>query len=141
MKLSNKQELDLKSCLYFQNGEEPTEEDIKAYFAWSDRGDKSFLSLDTPGASRIRYGKQYRDVQVTSYKEDWGHYITVTDFMDEPRWFCEWLSNVLKKPAILSMYKVFHDEKLNKDDAVNLDPMLKFVEIIRGEELQLQVEA
>lgn len=40
LKLSNKQEVDLKTILYYHTSDvEPTEDDIKAYFAWSDKGD------------------------------------------------------------------------------------------------------
>lgn len=130
MKLSKKQELDLKSVLYFyENGAKPTDDDIEAYFAWSDRGDKRFTTLDTPGANTIRYGKQYRDVQVTAYKQDWGKYITATDFAtEEPRWYCEWVGNVLKKPAILVMWKLFNaPEELTEQDKELLKPLQLFV--------------
>ena len=130
MKLSKKQELDLKSALYFyENGAKPTEDDIEAYFAWSDRGDKRFTTLKTPGSDTIRYGKQYRDVQVTMYKEDWGVYITPTDFAtEEPRWYCEWLSMVLKKPIIIIMWKLFNaPDELTKQDQEFLEPLQKLI--------------
>jgi hypothetical protein len=125
-KLSKKQELDLKTILYYHaSSVDPTDDDISAYFAWSDKGDKSFLSLDTPGAERLRYGKQYRDLQVTSYLEDWGKYITATDFAtEEPEFICEWLSKVMKKPAIHAMWKLFNNpDTLIDEDLIALEPL------------------
>lgn len=128
MKLSKKQRMDLDTCLYyFESDVQPTDEDIASYFAWSDRGDKSFLTRETPGARRIRYGKQYRDVQVTSYIEDWGQFITATDLAtEEPEFICEWLSRVMDKPAIISMWRMFNaPDKLDESDKANLEPLRK----------------
>lgn len=130
MKLSKKQRLDLDICLYYSAGDaEPTEEDIAAYFAWSDRGDKAFLTRKTPGTLRIRWGKTHRDLQVTSYLEDWGKYITAVDLAtEEPEFICEWLSKVMNKPAIISMWRMFNNKTaLTNDDVELLAPMAKMI--------------
>lgn len=128
MKLTKNQQLDLDTILYYYTSEvEPTEDDIKAYFAWSDKGDKSFIERKTPGAERLKAGKKYRDLQVTSYKEDWGKYITVTDLAEEPEFICKWLSKVMKKPAIYSMWKVFNYHELYEDDKERLEPLANLI--------------
>lgn len=131
MKLSKKQTLDFKTILYYyESNIEPTNEDIEAYFAWSDKGDKTFLTLKTPGADRLRYGKTYRDLQVTSYIADWGKYITSVDFAtEEPEYICLWLSKVMNKPAIYTTWKMFNEpESLNDDDKEILKPLAIFAQ-------------
>ncbi|NIL77172.1 hypothetical protein [Rhodococcus sp. B10] len=126
MKLSKKQQLDLDTIMYYYESDVvPTGEDIAAYFAWSDRGDKTFQTMTTPGAERLRWGKTYRELQVTSYLEDWGDYITAVDLAsEEPEFICEWLSKVMKKPAIISMWRMFNaTDTLTQDDIYTLRPL------------------
>ena len=114
--------------MYYHTSDiEPTEDDIKAYFAWSDKGDKTFLTMDTPGADRLRYGKRYRELQVASYLEDWGKYITSADLAaEEPEYICLWLSKVMKKPGIYTMWRLFNNQEALDDNDLNaLSPLAK----------------
>lgn len=109
MKLSKKQRLDLKTAMYFipsnyKHGQ-ITDEDIGRFFAWSDKGIgkesiKQEAMQTNTGLAALYWGKQRRDLQVTSYIEDWGWYITCTDLADEPEFICEWLAKVMRKPII-----------------------------------------
>lgn len=76
MKLSQKQRTDLDSCLYFlpnncaQMKQQITDDDIRAYFNWSDKGDKSFLNNPSRGCQAIRWGKTYRELFITDMLRD-----------------------------------------------------------------------
>jgi hypothetical protein len=126
MKLTNKQQLDIDTVKHFIPSnvkfKDLSDEDIERYFDWSDRGiDKQVIVTEAmqsdSGIASLYWGKQRRDLQVTSYIEDWGSYITSVDFIEEPRFLVEWLSKVMKKPGILDMWKLFNDPKsINHDE-------------------------
>lgn len=126
MKLTSKQQLDLKTVLYYFTSDiTPTDDDISSYFAWSDKGDRSYIARDTPGAIRLRIGKQRRDLQVTSYLQDWGKYITAVDLAtEEPEYICLWLSKVMNKPGIYTTWKLFNQpDQLDANDIELQEPM------------------
>lgn len=102
MKLSKKQREDLESCLYFVPMgcrhwvKGITDEDIASYFAWSDKGDKTFLNRSnwtfggenlsqTRGATAIKYGKTYRELFITDMLRDLDDFVYIWDIArDEP---------------------------------------------------------
>jgi hypothetical protein len=133
MKLSNRQQLDLDTVMYYYTSHVvPTEDDIESYFAWSDRGKKAFITRDTPGAERLRTGKTYRDLQVTSYIEDWGKYITATDLAEEPEFICRWLAKVMNKPGIYTAWKLFNaPDQLDAADHERLEPLAQIARASR----------
>lgn len=119
MKLTAKQQLDLDTIRYYipEHYEHSpiTDEDIKRYFDWSDKGkggdDIKREALQTnSGIAALYWGKNRRDLQVTSYIEDWGTYITSTDLAsEEPEYICRWLAKVMNKPVIYTMWQAFND--------------------------------
>lgn len=74
MKLTAKQRQELAVIQYFVPSwvdfRPTTDADIAAFFAWSDRGIKYDLGLDTTsGLAALHFGKQYRDLHVTQWRE------------------------------------------------------------------------
>lgn len=131
IKLSRKQQLDMGTCVHFIptncHWDEITDEDIRKFFDWSDKGiggdniKQQAMSTHT-GLSALYWGKQRRDLQVTSYLQDWG-LITAADFVDEPEFLAIWLSKVMKKPGILTMWKLVNSpDKLDSADHARLEP-------------------
>lgn len=118
MKLTRKQSAELEAIRYFipDNYEhQPVQErDVERFFAWSDRGvdgegvKREAMQTNT-GLSALYWGKQRRDLQVTSYLEDWGSTVTAIDFVHEPRPVVEWLSDAMGKPGVLTMW-VLHNK-------------------------------
>ena len=57
-----------------------TDEDIRRFFYWSDRGigkdeiEREARQTNT-GLTALYWGKQRRDLQVSSYIEDWGTFV------------------------------------------------------------------
>lgn len=120
MKLSQKQREDLDSALYFAPTncfyKEVTNEDIKRYFDMSDKGigkkeieyqlakenqEKAGRNIKYSGLAKIIHGKRNRDLQITSYLEDWGNGISFVDFDSEPEQVVKFISRSMKKPAIM----------------------------------------
>lgn len=74
MKLTNKQRKELAVIKYFIPSwvkfDPITDADIEAFLAWSDRGIKYHIKpLVNDGLAALHYGKQYRDLQITSWKQ------------------------------------------------------------------------
>lgn len=139
MKLTKKQQVDLDTICYFIPSNVKftpiTDEDITRYFNWSDKGKggariKREAMQTNTGLSALYWGKQRRDLQVTQYIEDWGKYITATDFVDEPLFLVEWLSKVMKKRGILGMWRLFNDtDALTKQDLKDFVPFAKLAKL------------
>lgn len=111
-----------------------TDKDIKAFYDWSDRGigeeaikqQATGLRVGTyTGLAALYWGKNRRDLQITSYKEDYGNYITSYDFVEEPRLIAQFIAQRLKKPGIMDVWKLHHNEKLNADEIARLEPFAK----------------
>lgn len=119
MRLSQKQREDLESALYYAPSncafEEPTDEDIRRYFNWSDKGiGKESIVADMQaevqqnagrtgtysGFAKIYFGKRNRELMITMYLEDWGDTMNALSFADEPDSIKCFLRRAMKK-AIL----------------------------------------
>jgi hypothetical protein len=136
MRLTRKQVKELEVVRWFipTNGTfmDITNDDIERYFAWSDRGvgseelHREALHTNT-GLSALYWGKQRRDLQITSYLEDWGRTCTAVDFMDEPVAIVEHLAKAMGKPAILTFWKMHNQpQELNDADREVLEPLEQF---------------
>jgi hypothetical protein len=111
MKLSNKQKQELEAIRYFIPSwvtfDPITDKDIETFFAWSDRGIKlkiNVMSMERTGLHALYYGKKYRDLQITSYLEDWGTYMNAWSFDEMPLNIVEYIAKRINKPAILEAY-------------------------------------
>lgn len=118
MKLTGKQRKELEIIKWFIPAncsfEEITDEDIERFFAWSDRGEgaSELRQIIAPlqkqakmsGLAALYWGKQRRDLQITSYLEDWGATCNAYDFVDEPEVVAEYLAKRLKKPQIMEAW-------------------------------------
>ena len=81
------------------------------------------------GLAALYWGKNRRDLQITSYKEDYGNYITSYDFVEEPRLIAQFIATRLKKPGIMDVWKLHHNEQLNADEIARLEPFAKLAGI------------
>ncbi len=87
------------------------DEAIASYFGWSDRGDRQFLADVSAEISSgvsgpytaLLAGKRMRDLQVTSFRRDWGDLINEYDFLGEPEPVARFLAKALGKPEILML--------------------------------------
>ena len=76
MKLSRKQQLELEAIKEFIPSwctfEPITDDDLKTFFDFSDRGIKYEMTPDKQltGLGALHYGKQYRDLHITMYRQD-----------------------------------------------------------------------
>ncbi len=110
MKLTSKQQRELDVIKYYIPSNCSfgwiTDEDISTFFQWSDRGIsyKQNPLVERDGFCALYWGKQRRDLQVTSYLQDWGNTANVYDFTNEPRFLVEYLAQVMKKPVILEVW-------------------------------------
>lgn len=68
---------------------EPSDADVSAFFAWSDRGVGRDVVVaagltEVSGLAGLYWGKRHRDLMVTSYRADWGLTCFAADFDTEP---------------------------------------------------------
>lgn len=75
MKLTNKQRQELQAIKYlipeWCEFQPITDDDLKTFFDWSDKGIKYELKpMEMSGLAALHYGKQYRDLHITTYRED-----------------------------------------------------------------------
>ena len=112
MKLSKKQRDELAAIEYFIPSwvefEPVTDYDIERFFAWSDKGVKLDINLLSPpwtGLHALFYGKKYRDLQITSYLEDWGNTMNAWSFNEMPKDVAAYIAKRMDKPAIMECYK------------------------------------
>lgn len=139
MKLTLKQQKELQVIKYYIPSNcvfsEVTDSDIARFFAWSDKGiGKDSIATEAmqtnTGLAALYWGKQRRDLQITSYLEDWGTYITATDLAEEPEYIAEYLSKRMKKPGIYTMWELFNaKERLTDQDMQILEPLKKLTEL------------
>lgn len=111
MKLTKKQQYELKTLGWFLVGDESSDQDIKDYFALNDKGIKKPLSTIAPynGYDRLVFAKRDRDLQIASYREDWGDTLNAWSFLDEPQDYVEWVADKLDRPAIICEW---HKDKI-----------------------------
>lgn len=116
MKLSRKQERELKILRYWipsnYSHKRITQKQVDDFFAWSDRGKphgRNVLGVSrdnkADGFTALYWAKNRRDLQIASYKEDWGNTVSAWTFDEEPRYIVEDIAKRLKKPAILECWR------------------------------------
>lgn len=113
-RLTTKQRQDLETAKFFIPDDFQhvpiTDNDVRRYFDWSDKGigkegiEREARQTNT-GLAALYWGKQRRDLQVASYIEDWGTYLTPFDFVDEPEFLVTWLARVMHKPFLLTAWR------------------------------------
>jgi hypothetical protein len=111
MKRSTKQQVEFAILMWWipENYEyRPiTDKDVDDFFAWSDRGvphGRNILS-DHDGFCALYWAKNRRDLQITTYLEDWNYIIGVWDFDEEPPYIVKDIAKRLKKPVLLQCYR------------------------------------
>lgn len=115
MKLTNKNRRELEVLRHYMLAHMKhiplPDEAIEAYFDWSDRGNRRFLAEASAEINSgvagpytaLLAGKRLRDLQVTSFRRDWGDLINEHDFVDEPDSVAQFLAKALRKPEILAV--------------------------------------
>jgi hypothetical protein len=120
VRLSTKQQRELEILRWFTDySKDITDEDIKRYFDASDRGigaKDAKLALLNPskypaGFSKLIAAKSRRDLQIESWKEDWGSTVNAWSFTDEPQVIAEWVAEVLDREAIIMEW---HRAEMNR---------------------------
>lgn len=119
MRLSKKQHEDLESALYYTPSncvfKPVSEQDIKRYFDWSDKGigkkqieddlraeiqRNSAKSTKYSGFAKICFGKRNRELMITMYLEDWGSTMNAWSFPEEPESIKNFLRRAMKKEIV-----------------------------------------
>lgn len=120
IRLSKKQRQDVESVKYFipttVDFDPVTDADVQTYLDWSDRGiGKKEIEQEamqkTTGLAAMYWGKNRRDLQISSYLEDWGSTCTAMDFVEEPREVVEFIARAMKKPGILHCWDMFNEKE------------------------------
>jgi hypothetical protein len=107
MKLSPKQAREIDILRYWVpesgNFDGLTDEDIRAYFDWSDKGVAHGRNVMTgrDGFCALFWAKNRRDLQITSYLEDWGDTLNAWSFTEIPFVVRKDITKRMRKPAIL----------------------------------------
>lgn len=115
-KLSSKQERELKILRYWIPSnfkhKRITAKQVNEFFAWSDRGiahGRNTLS-DNDGFCALFWAKNRRDLQISSYLEDYGSTMNAWSFDEMPRYIVEDIAKRMKKPSIIEKYSR-HEKK------------------------------
>lgn len=116
MKLTRKQQKELDILLWFADYPKVTDDDIKQFFDYSDKGIGNADSVLTQpneyssGFVALMSAKRNRDLQITDWKADWGHTVTAWDFIDEPQHIAEWVAEKLDREAVM---RFWHENRVN----------------------------
>lgn len=111
MKLSNKQAIEIKVLRYWIPSDVKfkriTDKQITDFFLWSDRGRPHGRNVltDRDGFCALFWAKNRRDLQISSYLEDWGETIMAWDFDEMPQYIVEDIAKRMRKPAIIECYR------------------------------------
>jgi len=135
MKLTKNQQFEIDTLKHFIPSnvkfQEITDKDIEKFFNWSDKGipHNENIVISKDGFSALMWAKNRRDLQITTYIEDWGETLTAVDFVDEPEELAIFFSKRMKKPGIYTIWKLFNKPKeLDEADKKRLSLMMVFKE-------------
>lgn len=107
LKLSRKQRRELDVLFYWVPSNcafrRITAKQVLDYFAWSDKGIPHGRNVmaNRDGFCALYWAKNRRDLQITSYLEDWGSTMNAWSFTGMPRLVVEDIARRMNKPAIL----------------------------------------
>lgn len=107
MRLSRKQRQELEVLRYWVPSncsfKRITSKQILDYFSWSDRGHAHGRNtfVDRDGFMALFWAKNRRDLQITSYLEDWGNTMNAWSFSDMPEIVQRDIAKRMRKPAIM----------------------------------------
>ena len=95
------------------------DQDVSAYFDWSDRGvgnapgrvAQEARGCHYTGLSALFFSKRNRDLSIASYQEDWGTLMCAPDFMDEPKEVAEFIAKSLDQPSLMPLWHEHNDKK------------------------------
>ena len=109
MRLSRKQTLELDSIKDFIPDwctfEPIKDKDIATFFAWSDKGKPYELGYDLSGLAALHYGKQYRDLHVTQYRQDIEDGILPKWEVNKNEWWNKALKGSVPGPGVANLWK------------------------------------
>lgn len=110
-KLSKKQQRELRILKWWKPSNVKwgriTTKQAQAFFAWSDRGvphGRNVLGIargKMDGFCALYWAKNRRDLQIQSYKEDWGNTMNAWSFTGMPIEVREDIAKRINKPEIL----------------------------------------